>query len=552
MNIKLKYIVGLIALFGIACNTKPPLQKITPKIEDSINHYLDIGDSVFLIRGGITNYAESIKYYDSAINIAEQYDNDSLKQDIYLCIARAYQGWGKKPEKTVYYFQKAIESSIKINDKDVYPVWTAILAEAYVRAKDSANAIKTLQLCETYDSLADRYYTKDDYYTQLAYVAALCKNYEYAQKYSQKVSDPASVVNQAIDFRNRQIITQCILHIYYLHTNILQWIDSTYSLLKKAPYRADSMYYTEFLITAFNSLNMRDSALKYDKIWKESKLRFGNELDYSKAENNYLNYEIKESQKGKTAAEKEKNAAQKTMMLVVVIACLFLFVLGIVLYNRKKIAAKNKELATLNRELDDKATQNELLVKEMHHRVKNNLTLIYSLLEMQGRKTDNEETQEQLLAARQRIESIAITHEQLYANRDGGMNMKEYVTNLVQHILKGQTGSTAIIPAINIEENIELNINTCLPLAMLINEWLTNTIKYAASDSNEVVANINAYKIDKTVSLIFFDTGKAVDNSNITTGLGSKIINLLCKQIKATLNTNHDNKAFHYKVSFNI
>lgn len=548
-------IIVIALLFCAACNTKQTQQKITPAIKDSIYRYLDIGDAKFLQRNHINNYAESIKYYDSAVALTELYSinsNDTLLEDVYSSIARAYQGWGKKPEKTVFYYKKVVEASLNKQDKDGYPFWTLILADAYQGAKDSANAIKTLQVCETYDSLADRIYTKDQYYTEMAYVAALCKNYEYAQKLSNRVKNPELVTNEAIDFKKRQILTQCILHIYYSHTNIPEWIDSTRSILRHSTFLADSIYCYKFLISAFTDLNISDSVVKYEDLLKKSSEKFGSELDNSKAENSYLTHEVTEAEKSKTEAEKEKKAAEQTLILVAIIASLLVVVIGIFLYNRRKIAAKNKELAALNKELDYKATQNELMVKEMHHRVKNNLTLIYSLLEMQGRKTDNEETKEQLLAARQRIESIAITHEQLYANQDNGINMKEYVSNLVKHILNGQASNVEVIPEINIEENIVLNTNTCLPLAMLINEWLTNTVKYAVNDNDKVVANINAYKIDNTVSLIFFDTGNVVKDDNIKTGLGSKIINLLCKQINATLNTTHNDKAFHYKVNFNI
>lgn len=111
-----------------------------------------MADAKFLQRNHINNYAESIKYYDSAVALTEQYSinsNNTLLEDAYSSIARAYQGWGKRSDKTIFYYNKVLQTSIIRQDKDAYPFWSLILADAYQVAKDFANAIKALQVCET-------------------------------------------------------------------------------------------------------------------------------------------------------------------------------------------------------------------------------------------------------------------------------------------------------------------------------------------------------------------------------------------------------------------
>lgn len=551
-RINVFFIVGFMGLFFMACNSKPKFKKATKPVIDSIFGYLGKGDSVYALKNHIDNFAVSIRYYDTAAQIANQYDNDSAKRFANHSIGNAYDAWNLMPEKTVYYYNLALQNARDLNDSTVIAYTDLLLAHAYMKAGDSAKAIEACERCSNDEIPKAVAIVHDRYNNELAYIAALVKNYPYSLKYSTKVKHPELIKNSNLNYKSHQTITQLMLHLHYLHTDMPAWIDSAKNMLSHSSNLSDSVYYSYVLQGAYSYLSQLDSSTRFYKINQELINRFGNKLDQSNAKSSFLEYEVKESEKQKALSDLEKSNLTKTIIIVSLVVLLLLVGIVFILFNRKKIAGKNKALAKLNQQLNDKATQNELLVKEMHHRVKNNLTLIYSLLEMQGRKSDNEEIQEQLLAARQRIESIAITHEQLYSSQDGEINMYAYISNLVQHIINGHTANSGITTDIHIEENIVLNTNTCLPLAMLINEWLTNTMKYADTDNNEIVAHINAYQIDKTITLIYFDTGAIAENDNVKAGLGSKIINLLCKQIKATLNTTYNNKPYHYKISFTV
>ena len=127
--------------------------------------------------------------------------------------------------------------------------------------------------------------------------------------------------------------------------------------------------------------------------------------------------------------------------------------------------------------------------------------------------------------------------------------------SFIHNIIKSQSDLKQIEAVINIDKLIVIpDINICLPIAMIINEWITNTAKYAESDSDTIFIYINAFMNKELITLTYHDSGinESYKNNPFKEGLGTTIINLLCKQINAELLTNNDNINFNYKIAFTI
>ena len=548
--------VGLLLLtlllFTISC--KNTLNNPSHKEIDNFFRYLDKGDSVFALKNKVENFAVSIKYFDSAAMIADKYDVDSLKAYANLFIGRAYDAWNREPQETIEYFKKARQYVPSVNRTQDQTLVDILLAHAYKKINDSANAVNTCIICDKEDMTGKDFELKDAFYVEIAYIAASFKNYPLSNQYTSKVQYPDKIKNESINFKAHQTATQVILHLHYLHTDMPAWLDSTKSIIAHCTNLSDSLYYLTFLIDSYNYLQNLDSGKKYNELAQSLYYnKFSPYTNESNSKSSFLEYELKEKEKNIAIAAIENKAKNRTLLLVLIASILMGILTFINLISRKKVYNKTKELKELNLRLDEKANQNLLLVKEMHHRVKNNLHLIYSLLEMQERRTDNPETHEQLLAAKQRIESIAITHEQLYTNNNSNINMDIYINNFMHNIISTHSDVKQLIPGIKINKSIVLKISNCLPLAMLINEWITNSVKYAIVENNQVNIFIEATVSGNTVTMTYHDSGSEISNSiEIKQGLGSKIIILLCKQIKATLITNYNNIPFHYKIEFEI
>ncbi len=527
---------------------------IEPSKQDVITlyAYLDKGNAVFKKKSSIENFSTGMNYYDSANRIAEKYDNDSIKFDTYISIARAYDAWNKKPQATVDYYKRASEYAHKMFNKDQAVFCSILVAHALMKSIDFAKAVSACKKIDENEMQNANLSEVDNYYTELAYICVSSKDYPTAYMFSHKVKHPENIQNGSLTYKTYQTITQTSLHLYYLHEDITVWIDSIKQTIARTKNLSDSLSNLSYLIQSYKNIHQDDSAAKYDKIIDTLNDRFGNNFDQSIAKNTFLEYEAQKSEREKRIAALEKQSILNTTIAIAIIAFLSILITFLVLLNRRKVAAKNLVLAQLNKQLEEKADENEMLLKEMHHRVKNNLSLIYSLLEMQGRKTTNNETREQLMMARNRIENIALTHEQLYRNHNSSINMNDYLSKIIISSLKAVLSEKTIIPTIEIAKEINLTADKCLPVAMIINELITNSAKYAQTNEGEIAIAIIAKCINNTISITYSDSGTNNLAEERKEGLGSNIMRILCKQIQATLDTKLNGLPFNYKITFTI
>ncbi|HBL11705.1 MAG TPA: histidine kinase, partial [Cyanobacteria bacterium UBA11162] len=124
--------------------------------------------------------------------------------------------------------------------------------------------------------------------------------------------------------------------------------------------------------------------------------------------------------------------------------------------------------------------EKEVLLKEIHHRVKNNLQIVTSLLQMQARRTKEPQAIEVLRDSRNRIASIALVHEKLYRSQDlANIDFGQYIPDLTTHLFDTyNVRSTAVNLTIDVE-NIYLEIDRAIPCGLIINELVSNSLKYA-------------------------------------------------------------------------
>ncbi len=185
-----------------------------------------------------------------------------------------------------------------------------------------------------------------------------------------------------------------------------------------------------------------------------------------------------------------------------------------------------------NRLLAAKNAENELLLKEIHHRVKNNLEVVSSLLELQSAQIDDQDTKDAMQESQNRVQSIAIVHQKLYQGKNlGAIEMKDYFLNLSESILD----SFAAEDKVHIElamEKLELDIDTAVPLGLIVNELLTNTLKYAfpAGGNGNVFIKLEK-KTGNVLHLEVSDNGIGKSGIVKGSGFGTQLITLLTAQL---------------------
>ena len=130
--------------------------------------------------------------------------------------------------------------------------------------------------------------------------------------------------------------------------------------------------------------------------------------------------------------------------------------------------------------------EREVLLKEIHHRVKNNLQIISSLLNLQARFIKDKSAVDAVQEGRNRVKSMALIHQKLYQQDNiQGINMPEYIENLSRALLTSYKIKGDRITVDRKVDAIYLDIDTAIPLGLIINELLTNSLKYAFPENEK-------------------------------------------------------------------
>ena len=165
--------------------------------------------------------------------------------------------------------------------------------------------------------------------------------------------------------------------------------------------------------------------------------------------------------------------------------------------------------------VNKQTSKNAFLLKELHHRVKNNLQLIYSLLNLQKRRIENIDNKENLVAVQNRIHTMSLVHEFLYNSENYEyINVFEYVKTLSAYLITiyKKEGNVAI--DYDIDEEIELETERVIYLGLIINEILSNTFKFELNTNKVLMIKISIKSIDGIIEIIIRDNGPGFIKAN--------------------------------------
>ena len=218
----------------------------------------------------------------------------------------------------------------------------------------------------------------------------------------------------------------------------------------------------------------------------------------------------------------------------------------VAIYNDVTEEEKTKE--KIQKSLDEK----EVLLREVHHRVKNNMQIVASLLRLQECNVNEKETLDVLKETEGRIKSMAAIHEKLYQSPNfKDIKINEYIEKLVYDILYTYGIPTGTIKTKLILEDKNINIDTAIPLGLIINELVTNSVKYAFLQSKGTLT-IKLKSLPQQMELTIADNGiglpKDIDIEN-PEKLGLQLVKNLINQLEGNLKLNTDNGT-EFKITF--
>ena len=203
--------------------------------------------------------------------------------------------------------------------------------------------------------------------------------------------------------------------------------------------------------------------------------------------------------------------------------------------------------------LEKSLLEKEILLKEIHHRVKNNLMIISSLLNLQSDYIKDEESKNIFKESQNRARSMALIHERLYQSTDlKRMDFGDYIRSLSTELLHTYEVDPGLKKLkINVED-IFLDINTAIPLGLIVNELVTNSLKHAFPEGNSGEINVDFHPIDDYYEFTVKDNGvgfpEDIDYQN-TESLGLQIVTSLTDQIDGEIELDGNNGT-KFKITF--
>ncbi len=197
--------------------------------------------------------------------------------------------------------------------------------------------------------------------------------------------------------------------------------------------------------------------------------------------------------------------------------------------------------------------EKEILLREIHHRVKNNLQVISSLLSLQSDYAKNTKNVQVLKDSQDRIRSMALIHENLYQSEDlANVDFKRYITTMVHGLFRSYRIAGNIALKIDIED-ISLGIDTAIPCGLIINELVSNSLKHAFPEGKRGEISVSIYSAKRSIELIVADNGVGIPEDidfKTTKTLGLHLVTILVEdQLEGEINLDRT-KGTTFRITF--
>lgn len=447
-----------------------------------------------------------------------------------------------------------LEASEELKDNTLQIIFLNHLCDFLVEERDLDGYIKNSELSLSLESSSEE---KSPYYIQT--LEKLIDAYLFKGGYNKRVNElletiylnPSSkaysyslYANFLKNIDEKSHITQEIFNKF----NVKSYFDFCQSIERLGKDVLDQNQFY-FLIDQCSQLLESKGYLPEAIAYKTKCVSLTRKIYSEDLSNSLANYKTEQVVKEKEIAyEKEKTNLYAIIALLTGVVLLFLVA---VIFSKNKqekiLRAKNSEIKLQKNAIEKKEKEKGLLLKEVHHRVKNNFQIVASLLELQTKGIEDEKAIELANEGKNRIKSMAIIHQKLYQNDTNLINFDEYIRLLVTELTAMYASDKNIHTSVN-SENIMFDVDTAIPLGLIINELITNAYKYAFEGMHTKTLTISINKEDNNqYKLIVSDNGpgleKPMENRRIKS-LGLRLVTRLVKQLQGTLIQTNTNGAY--------
>lgn len=300
------------------------------------------------------------------------------------------------------------------------------------------------------------------------------------------------------------------------------------------------------LSKAYENISDYKNANKNFKLYTQAKDSIFNEKNIKKTTQLEMQYEYnKEKELQELITKNREKEHRTTVNLLIIGLLLFLLISGLLYtlnHSRRKL---NKQLEEKNKLLSDALAINETLLKETHHRVKNNLQIISSLLNMQSNFLEDSHTKDIVIESQNRIKSMSLIHQKLYQGSNlTSIESSTYFNDLLDSLLLSYGIDREVVKTDIVVENILLDVDTAIPLGLILTELISNAFKYGVDKKSGEFYFSFTKGDSKQLLVTIRDNGPGMPEDfdiHKTKSYGMKLVDILSKKLKAELKFNNKN-----------
>ena len=370
------------------------------------------------------------------------------------------------------------------------------------------------------------------------------KDYPSALRYLQKAID---FNQQHHNFRSLSFNYGYIAHVYDKmgdRQHSLEYALKTLAVAQqlKTPERLANAYFQ--LTESYKDMGRNDSALFYFTLYHHLSDSLANLDKTRQIADMQAKYESVKKEAEIDKLNRDTTGKNRQILLLAVGLTATFLIAGLLFWLYRRVIGQ-KEI------ISRQSVQLETMMKELHHRVKNNLQIVSSLLNLQAYRLNDDEAIAVIRQSQQRVHAMSLIHQRLYkTDESASVNIKDYLTDLAESLLASYGYDRDGFDLRISTQQEFLDVDKVLPLGLIVNEIITNAFKYAYQDTANPSLHIECTEQEEHIILSITDNGKGWDQSKwrqdsspLAKGgsFGKQLVTALCKQLRATQELTVDN-----------
>lgn len=552
-SVEIKYVKGILA----ALKNKGLVADYRGELSQAIQHY-DAGILAagtdgkwrkeridFIVNKGVAYYyagemGQALKYYIEAEQALDGEHQNPTYAKMINNLAVVYRTLKRYPE-AIRMYQKSL--SLKEVAKDSLGIANTLnnIGLCYGYQNNQTAAVKYLKHAQgIYRSLGEM---SEMLSMNVSLAVALHSMGQYAE--------PKKLLKEAFAFPGLRLLLHDLAQAKMLYARIL-YKDKEYQealavlkslepeLIKTKFTKSIATFYESkaYVLDALHQPQEAYDALFQHKLYQDS-LNIETKLSFEKdMEAKYLTKE-KEAQIQIQNLQILKSKRERVLFTVALLALLLILGFAYRLSVQRKKA--NQLLGEKNNQIQQALEDKETLLKEIHHRVKNNLQIISSLLSLQSRRLEDPKALEAIQDGQNRVQSMALIHENLYQDANFvRVDATVYIDQLIENLIRSYNIRPENITFVKKIDPLKLDVDTLIPLGLILNELISNVLKYAFQGKESGRVDLSLSRTDQLLKLHIADDGQGMPPDfapqNLKS-LGYRLIHSFTKKLNGTVKT---------------